>query len=67
MKELNLPVVGINVAERPHAVGDRYMRLHDEVWVNVRAWLAKRHCKLCEDEPLVAELTTPRYTIGSNV
>jgi hypothetical protein len=60
MKGLDLPVVRINAAAAP-AVGDRSMRLRDELWFNVRAWLAKRHCKLCEDEPLIAELTTPRY------
>jgi hypothetical protein len=58
--------VGINAAEAP-AVGDRYMRLRDELWFNVRAWLAKRHCKLCEDEPLIAELTTPRYKSAQRI
>jgi hypothetical protein len=43
------------------------MRLRDELWFNVRAWLAKRHCKLCEDEPLIAELTTPRYKSAQRI
>jgi hypothetical protein len=68
--ELELPAVGVNVAES-EAVNSRedrqFNRLRDELWWRSREWLEAKDCKLCEDdEELVAELTTPTYSILSN-
>jgi phage terminase large subunit len=68
LKELELPAVGVNVSES-EAVnhGERqFNRLRDELWWKSREWLEAKDCKLCEDEELIAELTTPTYTILSN-
>ena len=64
LRELGLPVHGVNVAETP-AVGEKYMRLRDELWFNTRDWLVKRDCKLADDEALIGELTAPRYGFTS--
>jgi phage terminase large subunit len=64
-KELKLPVVGVNVAESA-SVEDHYMRLRDELWFEGRKWLEAKDCKLCDDDALIAELTTAKYAIQSN-
>lgn len=69
LKELGLPVYGVNVAESAStgAVDDEiYSRLRDELWFKGRRWLAALDCKLLDDEDLIGELTTPRYSILSN-
>lgn len=65
LKELGLPVVGINVAESA-SVSDHYARLRDELWFEGRNWLDAKDCKLCDDDALIAELTTAKYSIQSN-
>lgn len=64
-KELELPVVGINVAESA-AVGERYNRLRDELWFKAREWYAAKDVTMCRDDPLVAELTLPAYKLTSS-
>lgn len=66
LRELGLPVVGVNVAESP-SVGDKYQRQRDELWFEGREWLEARDCKLHpDDDALIAELTTAKYSILSN-
>jgi phage terminase large subunit len=69
LKELELPVVGVNVSETEavNAVeGRQFNRLRDELWWKSREWLEAKDCKLCEDDELIAEMTTPTYSILSN-
>jgi hypothetical protein len=69
LKELGLPVVGVNVSESEavNSKSDRqYNRLRDELWFKSREWLEAKDCKLCDDEETIAELTTPTYSILSN-
>jgi phage terminase large subunit len=68
LKELNLPVHGCNVAESAAVnAGDaQYSRLRDELWFKCREWLARLDCKLLDDDDLIGELTTPKFTILSN-
>ena len=63
--EMGLPVSGINVAESA-SVDELYMRLRDELWFSARKWLEKQHCKLVEDDTLIAELSLPKYAYTSN-
>jgi hypothetical protein len=63
--ELELPARGVNVAESP-ALGQRYMKLRDELWFRAKEWLEARDCKMPEDEVLVHELSAVRYSITSN-
>ena len=73
--ELDLPVVGVNVAEAESArenasaqdkTGLSFNRLRDELWWKGREWLEARDCKMVEDDETIAELTTPTYSILSN-
>jgi hypothetical protein len=64
-KEIGLPVRGVNVAESP-SDDEQYERLRDELWFKGRDWLNTRDCKLCDDDALIGELTTPRYQILSS-
>lgn len=69
LKELGLPVVGVNVAESEsiRAGGEvSFNRLRDELWWRGREWLETRDCKLADDDETIAELTTPTYSILSN-
>ena len=69
LNEMKLPVAGINVAEAPavNAKKDRqFNRLRDELWFLSRDWLEARDCKLADDDGLIAELTTPKYSVLSN-
>ena len=62
LRELGLPVVECNVSESPSSK-DKFMRLRDELWWNVREWLETKNAKLPNDEELINELATPRYSI----
>ena len=64
MRELGLPVRGINVGELP-AHSDRFMRRRDELWWNARDWFSRMDCSIPDDRALVAELTAPNYTFTS--
>ena len=75
LKELDLPVVGVNVAESesarsataPGADTDvSFNRLRDELWWRGREWLEARDCHMLDDEETIGELTTPTYSILSN-
>lgn len=66
LRELGLPVRGVNVSESP-AVGDTYLNLRAELWFKALAWLQQRHCRLPSndeyrgDPELAAELVAPKY------
>ena len=62
--ELDLPAVGVNVAEAT-SIDDRYSRLRDELWFRARRWLERKDCKLFKDDVLVAELSMPKYSFTS--
>ena len=70
LKELGLPVVGVNVSEsesvKPVSEGVSFNRLRDELWWRGREWLEARDCKLADDDETIAELTTPTYGFTSN-
>ena len=75
LRELELPVVGVNVAESESArqvaaqkddTELSFNRLRDELWWRGREWLEARDCKMADDEETIAELTTPTYSILSN-
>ncbi len=65
MKELGLPVRGINVGETPSGK-DRFMRLRDELWWRAREWFETRTCAIPEDDELIGQLSTLRYKISSS-
>ena len=65
LRELGLPVRGINVAEAP-SMGSSYTNLRAELWFKMRGWLEQRGAKLPRDEQLIAELTSIRYSFVSS-
>jgi hypothetical protein len=65
LRELGLPVRGINVSESP-AMGQTYRNLRAELWYKCKAWFEARDCRIPLDEELVAELATVRYFFTSN-
>jgi phage terminase large subunit len=65
LRELNLPVRGINVSESP-SFGGKYVNLRAELWDKGKKWLSGRDCRLPADERLTGELTLPRYKFASN-
>jgi len=65
LRELGLPVRGINVSESP-AMGQTYKNLRAELWYKTKAWFEARDCRIPSDEELVAELATVRYFFTSN-
>ena len=65
LRELELPVRGINVAEAP-SMGGTYLNLRSELWFKTKAWFEDRACKLPNDDKLLAELTSIRYSFTSS-
>lgn len=65
LRELGLPVRGINVSETPSMV-DTYLNLRAELWFKCKAWFASRDARMPQDEDLLAELVTPRYKFTSS-
>ena len=65
LRELGLPVRGINVSESP-SMGQTYANLRAELWNKTKGWLEGRSCKIPEDDQLVAELSAVRYTFTSS-
>jgi hypothetical protein len=65
LRELNLPVRGVNVAESP-SMGETYMNLRSELWFKLKGWLEARDCKLPHNDQLVSELTSIRYSFTSS-
>ena len=63
--ELNLPAVGVNVAEAASIDDATYSRLRDELWFRARRWLERKDCKLAQDDVLIAELSMPKYAFTS--
>ncbi len=68
LEELGYPVVGINVSEAPAYSTNKYRRLRDELWGNMRTWLEARRGKLWDnsEEDLLGQITTPKYSMTSN-
>lgn len=57
-------VRGINVSEAS-SMSDRFLRLRDELWWNIRDWLATREASLPNDPELVKEICSPTYMFTS--
>lgn len=66
LRELGLPVRGINVGESPGIDRDRYMRLRDELWFEARKWFETRAVRMPADDKLAAELVGPKYKVESS-
>lgn len=66
LREMGLPVRGVNVAELPAVDGNRFQRLRDELWWKAREWFEARDCTIPDDEALIDELCGPLYSLTSS-
>jgi phage terminase large subunit len=66
LRELGLPVRGINVSESPSIDAQRYMRLRDELWFEARKWFESRAVTMPLDDKLADELVGPKYKLESS-
>lgn len=66
LKELGLPVRGINVGEVAATDPTRYLRLRDELWFKARDWFDTRAVTIPKDDALMAELVAPKYKLESS-
>jgi len=64
LSEMGLPAIPVNVAEVP-AIGEKYMRLRDELWWSAREWFRSMNVKIPADDRLISELTLPTYAFTS--
>ncbi|ANN76798.1 terminase large subunit domain-containing protein [Bordetella flabilis] len=60
LRELDLPVRGINVSEVP-SISATYRNLRTELWFKAKAWFEARDCVMPKDEALCADLVSVRY------
>jgi phage terminase large subunit len=65
LRELKLPVRGINVGESPSDKA-RFERRRDELWWRAREWFEARNCSIAPDQDLIAELALPKYRFTSS-
>jgi len=65
LKELELPVVGINACE-VSSMNEKYPKMRDELWFAARDWFNEKACDIPEDQVLISELAGPRYKVLSN-
>jgi len=65
LRELGLPVRGVNVSEAP-ALKGAYQNLRTELIFLLRGWLEERGSKIPDDEQLIAEMTSIRYSFSSS-
>lgn len=65
LRELGQPARDVNVAESAsmNASADR---LRDDLWLQMRDWLAQRACKLPQDPDLRMDLVSPRFSFTSS-
>ena len=66
LRQNNLPVKGVNVSESP-SVGDRFMRLRDDLYWRMREWFESMSVSIPEGcDELIGELVMPRYEYRQN-
>lgn len=62
LTEMKLPVIGVNVSERP-STRAQYARYRDELWFLGRQWFEAMDCSMPDDGELIGELTSVKYSI----
>jgi len=66
MMEIGLPVRGLNVGESPSVDDKTYMRRRDELWFKAKEWFQDLSVSMPDDQELVAELASPKYSYTSS-
>lgn len=65
LRELSLPVFDVNVGESAPN-DDKFVRLRDELWWKGREWFLGRDVKLTDDDTLIGELSSVKYSYTSS-
>jgi hypothetical protein len=66
LRELKLPVRGINVGEAPATNPGKYANVKAELWSKAREWLFSRIGKLPNDDLLIKGLSSVKYGFSSD-
>lgn len=68
LEELGLPIVQVNVSEVA-AMTDRYVRLRDELWYNVRHWFEPMdvRCPTKDEMPLIEKMVHELASVESEI
>jgi len=64
LRELKLPVRGVNVSESPSIKGGHH-NLRAELWCSMKAWFEKRDVRIPPNEHLISELAACKFRITS--
>lgn len=64
-REMGLPVRGVNVGETASG-RDKYANLKAELWWRAREWFDAKDCRIPEDDTLIGQLCTVRYSFTSS-
>jgi len=65
LKELNVPVIGVNSATRAND-SEIYENKRAEMWWTMKEWLDDQPCRIPNNAALISDLTAPQPTVSSN-
>lgn len=65
LRELSVPVMGVNAAERAREP-ELYENRRAEMWWTMAQWLADRPCRIPNDPALISDLCAPQPDLSSN-
>ena len=65
LRELNIPVIGINNAERARDP-ETYENRRAEMWWTMKQWFNDQPCRIPNDAALISDLTAPQPKVSSN-
>ena len=65
LKELKVPVIGVNSAERAQD-SERYANKRAEIWYRYKEWLEDTPNRMPNDAALIADTSAPGYKTSSN-
>lgn len=65
LKELGVPVIGVNSAETPYDK-ELFANKRAEMWWGMLDWLSDSPCRLPNDQELISDLSAPSYRFNSS-
>lgn len=65
LQELNIPVIGINNAERARDP-ERFENRRAEMWYAMKDWLEDQPCRIPRDAALMSDISAPEPRVSSN-